>query len=104
MELHGVTNEEIIFIYEFSQKSVLSYFLVVEKEGIYDVLELPGLGYTSVFQFMSVEVIEVMLGSEHYLMCLQIENKLAPVVDMIEETLPEVYEKVENIFKKLSEE
>jgi hypothetical protein len=35
---------------------------------------------------------------------VQIENKLAPVVDMIEETLPEVYEKVENIFKKLSEE
>jgi hypothetical protein len=37
-------------------------------------------------------------------MCLQIEEKLAQIVDMIEETLPDVYSKVEDIFKKLSEE
>jgi hypothetical protein len=62
------------------------------------------MGYISVFKNMSDDELDVMMESEHYKMCIQIENKLAPVVDMIEETLPEVYEKVENIFKKLSEE
>jgi hypothetical protein len=104
MELHGLTNEEIIFIYKINQKSIDTYNLIVEKKGIYDELEIPEMGYISVFKNMSDEDIEVMMESEHYKMCVQIENKLAPVVDMIEETLPEVYEKVENIFKKLSEE
>jgi hypothetical protein len=104
MELHGLTNEEIIFIYKINQKSIDTYNFIVEKKGIYDELEIPDMGYISVFKNMSDEDIEVMMESEYYKMCLQIEEKLAPVVDIIEETLPEVYEKVENIFKKLSEE
>jgi hypothetical protein len=104
MELHGLTNEEIIFIYKINQKSIDTYNLIVEKKGIYEELEIPEMGYISVFRTMNDEDLDDMMESEHYKMCLQIEEKLGPVVDMIEETLPEVYEKVENIFKKLSEE
>jgi len=104
MELHGLTNEEIIFIYKINQKSIHTYNLIFEKKGIYEELEIPDMGYISVFRTMNDEDLDDMMESEHYKMCLQIEEKLGPVVDMIEETLPEVYEKVENIFKKLSEE
>jgi hypothetical protein len=104
MELHGLTNEEIVFIYKINQKSIDTYNLIVEKQGIYEELEIPEMGYISVFKKMNDEDIEIMMESEHYKMCLQIENKLAPIVDMIEETLPDVYNKVEDIFKKLSEE
>ena len=104
MELHGLTNEEIIFIYKINQKSIDTYNLIVEKQGIYEELEIPEMGYISVFKKMNDEDIEIMMESEHYKMCLQIEEKLAPIVDMIEETLPDVYSKVEDIFKKLSEE
>jgi hypothetical protein len=104
MELHGLTNEEIVFIYKINQKSIDTYNLIVEKQGIYEELEIPDMGYISVFKKMNDEDIEIMMESEHYKMCLQIEEKLAPIVDMIEETLPDVYSKVEDIFKKLSEE
>lgn len=104
MELHGLTNEEIVFIYKINQKSIDTYNLIVEKQGIYEELEIPEMGYISVFKKMNDEDIEIMMESEHYKMCLQIEEKLAPIVDMIEETLPDVYNKVEDIFKKLSEE
>ncbi len=104
MELHGLTNEEIVFIYKINQKSIDTYNLIVEKQGIYEELEIPEMGYISVFKKMNDEDIEIMMESEHYKMCLQIEEKLAPIVDMIEETLPDVYSKVEDIFKKLSEE
>jgi len=104
MELHGLTNEEIVFIYKINYKSIDTYNRIFEKKGIYEELEIPDMGYISVFRTMNDEDLDDMMESEHYKMCLQIEEKLAPVVDIIEETLPEVYEKVENIFKKLSEE
>jgi uncharacterized protein (DUF849 family) len=55
MELHGLTNEEIIFIYKVNQKSIDTYNIIVEKKGIYEELEIPDMGYISVFRTMNDE-------------------------------------------------
>jgi hypothetical protein len=52
---------------------------------------------------MNEEDLADMLESPHYKVCLQIQEKLEPIVDMIQENLPEVYEKISEIFKDLEE-
>jgi hypothetical protein len=52
---------------------------------------------------MNEEDLADMLESSHYKVCLQIQEKLEPIVDMIQENLPEVYEKISEIFKDLEE-
>jgi hypothetical protein len=71
---------------------------------MYNELEIPQMGYISVFKEMADEDIDEMMESAHYKYCVEIQTKLEPVIDMIQESLPEIYEKVENAFKNLVEE
>jgi len=103
MELHGLTNEEILFVYMSNKKRIETYSLILEKRGIYNELEIPEVGYISVFRNMNEEDLADMLESPHYKICLQIQDKLEPIVDMIQENLPEEYKKISEIFKDLEE-
>ena len=103
MELHGLTNEEILFVYMSNKKRIETYSLILEKRGIYNELEIPEVGYVSVFRNMGEEDLAEMLESPHYKLALQIQEKLEPIADMIQENLPEEYEKIDKIFKDLEE-
>lgn len=103
MEHFGLNNEEIIFLYKTILLEIDRYNLIVEKRGIYNELEIPEIGYVSVFKTLNDETIDEILESQHFKFCIQIEKQLAPVVDMIEDSLPEEYEKIDKIFKDLEE-
>lgn len=103
MELHGLTNEEILFIYKSNELKINTYNLIIEKKGVYNELEVPELGFISVFRTMNEEDLEELLESPHFKMCIQIQEKLEPVVDIIQETLPEEYERIDKMFKDLEE-
>ena len=104
MELHGLNNEEIVFLYKSNQKWIDTYNLIIEKKGMYNEIEIPQMGYISVFKEMSEDDINEMMESAHYKYSVEIQTKLEPVVDMIQESLPDIYEKVQNAFKNLVEE
>jgi len=104
MELHGLTNEEIVFLYKSNERWINTYNIIIEKKGMYNELEIPQMGYISVFKEMADEDIDEMMESAHYKYCVEIQTKLEPVIDMIQESLPDIYEKVENAFKNLVEE
>lgn len=103
MEHFGLNNEEIIFLYKTILLEIDRYNLIVEKRGIYNELEVPEMGFISVFKVLNDETIDEILESPHFKFCIQIEKRLAPVVDMIEDSLPEEYEKIDKIFKDLEE-
>lgn len=103
MELHGLTNEEIIFIYKSNELKINTYNTILEKKGMYNEIEIPEFGFISVFKIMSEEDLEELLESPHFKICVQIQEKLEPVVDIIRETLPEEYEKISKIFNDLEE-
>jgi hypothetical protein len=103
MEHFGLNNEEIVFLYKTILQEIDRYNLIVEKRGIYNELEIPEMGFISVFKTLNDETIDEILESPHFKFCIQIEKQLSNVVDMIEESLPEEYEKIDKIFKDLEE-
>ena len=103
MELHGLTNEEIIFIYKSNELKINTYNHIIEKKGMYNELEIPEVGFISVFRNMSDEDLDELLESPHFKICIQIQEKLEPIIEMIQETSPEEYERISKIFNDLEE-
>ena len=100
MRLSDLNNEEVLFMYFSNRKWVDTYEDIFEYKSIEDVMSILDFGQIRVTQNLSDEDIERIKETRHYKMALAVEIKLYPLVDMIKDADPDLYESVVDCFKK----
>ena len=95
---HNLDNEEVIFLYMSNKKFVDQYNIIFEQGGIESVMDLSDSAYVVGFKEMSEQDLLDLMDDPHYKYCLSVDSKLSPIVELIRETLPELYITVETSF------
>lgn len=95
---HNLDNEEVVFLYMSNKKFVEQYNLIFEQGGVESVMDLSDSAYVVGFKQLSEQDLLDLMDDSHYKYCLSIDTKLAPIVELIRETLPELYNKVQKSF------
>ena len=95
---HNLDNEEVIFLYLSNRKFVEQYDIIFEQGGVESVMDLSDSAYVVGFKEISEQDLLNLMDDPHYQYCLSVDKKLEPIVELIRETLPELYTKVEKSF------
>ena len=95
---HNLDNEEVVFLYMSNKKFVDQYEFIFEQGGIESVMDLSDSAYVVGFKQMSEQDLLDLMDDAHYKYCVSVDKKLSPIVELIRETLPELYSKVEQSF------
>lgn len=95
---HNLDNEEVVFLYLSNKKFVDQYNIIFELGGIESVMDLSDSAYVVGFKEMSEQDLLDLMDDSHYKYCVNVDSKLSPIVELIRETLPELYTKVEQSF------
>ena len=95
---HNLDNEEVVFLYLSNRKFVDQYDIIFEQGGIESVMDLSDSAYVVGFKEMSEQDLLDLMDDPHYKYCLGVDKKLSPIVELIRETLPDLYIKVEKSF------
>ncbi len=96
---HNLDNEEVLFVYLSNRKFIDKYDKVFEMGGMESSIELDEGSFVTSFREMSDDELYTLMQNPHYQYCVSIEEKLLPIIELIKETLPELYDKVESSFK-----
>jgi hypothetical protein len=81
-----------MFIYLQNKIFYDKYEKVFKEGGITMNIELPLLGNIANFHKMPKESLEKMKNSTHYKYCVAVMKKLQPIVDLIEDVNPDLYQ------------
>lgn len=95
---HNLDNEEVVFLYLSNKKFVDQYDIIFEQGGIESIMDLSDSAYVVGFKQMSEQDLLDLMEDPHYKYCVNVDKKLSPIVELIRETLPELYTKVEKSF------
>lgn len=95
---HNLDNEEVVFLYMSNKKFVDQYNIIFEQGGIESVMDLSDSAYVVGFKEISEQDLLDLMDDPHYKYCVSVDTKLSPIVELIRETLPELYTKVEQSF------
>lgn len=98
---HNLDNEEVIFIYMTNRKFIEQYEGIFSNRGVESAVDLSDNAYVVSFKEMTEQDLLDLLDDPHYKYCLSVEEKLAPIVELIQEELPELYNKVALSFGKI---
>jgi hypothetical protein len=100
---HNLDNEEVIFIYLTNRRFVEQYDVIFEQGGIESTVDLSEHAYVVGFKQMSEQDLLDLTQDAHYNYCLSVDSKLGPIVEIIKETLPDLYNKVLKSFTEKSQ-
>ena len=100
MNINELNNEEVLFLYFSNRKWIDTYEDIFEHKNIEDVLDILDFGQVRVTRYLHDEDIEDMLKRDHYKYCTAINQKLAPIADIIEEADSVLYNHVKDCFEK----
>lgn len=95
---HNLDNEEVVFLYLSNKKFVEQYDIIFEQGGVESIMDLSEMAYVVGFKQMSEQDLLDLMDDPHYKYCISVDKKLSPIVELIRETLPELYKKVEKSF------
>jgi hypothetical protein len=95
---HNLDNEEVVFLYLSNKKFVDQYDIIFEQGGIESIMDLSDSAYVVGFKQMSEQDLLDLMDDPHYKYCVKVDKKLGPIVELIRETLPDLYTKVEKSF------
>ncbi len=98
---HNLDNEEVIFVYMTNKKFIEQYEGIFSNRGVESAVDLSDNAYVVSFKEMTEQDLLDLLDDPHYKYCLSVEEKLAPIVELIQEELPELYNKVAASFGKV---
>lgn len=101
---HNLDNEEVVFLYLSNKKFIEQYNNIFEHGGIESVVDLSESAYVVGFKQMSEKDLMNLLDDPHYKYCVNVNEKLESIVELIRETLPELYDKVEKSFSSTKHE
>jgi hypothetical protein len=100
MNINELSNEEVLFLYFSNRKWVETYEDIFEHKNIEDRLEILDFGHVTVTRYLHDEDIEEMLKRDHYKYCTDINKKLSPIADIIEEADSALYNNIKDCFNK----
>ena len=95
---HNLDNEEVVFLYLSNRKFVDQYDIIFEQGGIESIMDLSDSAFVVGFKEMSEQDLLNLMDDPHYKYCVSVDKKLEPIVELIRETLPELYSTVEKSF------
>lgn len=95
---HNLDNEEVVFLYLSNKKFVEQYDIIFEQGGVESIMDLSDSAYVVGFKQMSEQDLLNLMDDPHYKYCVSVDKKLSPIVELIRETLPELYKMVEKSF------
>lgn len=93
---HNLDNEEILFIYLQNKKFLDKYNSILNQKGYtesVDLIESHDIYVDSFYSLSEEELLEIE-QSPHYLYCKKVDECLAPLVELITGSFPELYTKV----------
>ena len=96
---HNLDNEEVLFIYFLNKTFVQRYSETLEIGGIEEFVEINENTVINTFKQLTDEALKEMLDSPHYNYCLKIDSKLGPIIELIRDSFPDLYDKVRQSFK-----
>jgi hypothetical protein len=94
MNLNQLTPEQLVFISTINDALVKSYDEVISSKGIMRTVELPMIGKMKSFTELTPEHIEEIKQNKRYNFGKSLQKVLHPVIDIIKESMPEMYETV----------
>lgn len=100
MKLSELTNEEVLFMYFSNRKWLDVYEDIFKYKELNDRLDILDVGFVTVTQKLEDSDIERISESRHYKLASNVEIKLYPLVDMIQEADADLYNSVVECFKK----
>jgi hypothetical protein len=100
MKLSELTNEEVLFMYFSNRKWLDVYEDIFKYRELNDRLDILDVGFVTVTQKLEDSDIERISESRHYKLASNVEIKLYPLVDMIQEADADLYNSVVECFKK----
>lgn len=100
MKLSELSNEEVLFMYFSNRKWLDVYEDIFKYRELNDRLDILDVGFVTVTQKLEDSDIERISESRHYKLASNVEIKLYPLVDMIQEADANLYNSVVECFKK----
>ena len=97
---HNLDNEEVIFIYLTNKKFLSQYNSIFEQGGVESVMDLSESAYVVGFKEMSEQDLMDLMDDDHFKYCQAVDMKLGPIIELIREELPKLYDKVNLSFGK----
>ena len=97
MSYHGLSNEEIIFLYLHNKKQLEHLTEILDSSSIETTISI-GVGTMTAMKLLDEDQVEYLKSHALYRHLVSIDAKLAPIVDMIQEAEPETYFEVEESF------
>jgi hypothetical protein len=101
---HNLDNEEVVFLYLSNKKFIDQYNTIFENGGIESVVDLSDSAYVVGFKQLSEQDLLNLMDDPHYKYCVNVNEKLEPIVELIRETLPKLYNMVEKSFSSTKHE
>jgi hypothetical protein len=98
-ELGGLSNEQIVFIY-LRLKKYADYVNELILEGYATRKITIGFGDVQTETKITDDDLEVIMGIPIVSMYLSIEKSLAPIVDLIKDSDPELYERMDSMISE----
>ena len=101
MTINELTNEEVLFMYFENHNWLTRYQNIIKEKVIVDQMNIIGLTEIRVAEKLEDEDIDEICKTPHYKMCVSVHEKLHPIVELIEEVNPELYNKVQLYFTEI---
>lgn len=97
MSYHGLSNEEIIFLYLHNKKQLEHLSEILDTGSIETTLSI-GIGTMTAMKLLDEDQVEYLKSHALYQYLVSIHSKLEPIVDMIRDVDPDTYQSVEESF------
>ena len=96
MNLNELDNEEVLFMYFNNRKWLDDYEDIFEHKSIIDTIDILDFGNVSVTRYLSDEDVDKIKETKHYAYALMIDQKLAPIAEMIEDIDSNLFNKMKD--------
>lgn len=96
MNLNELDNEEVLFMYFSNRKWLEEYEDIFKHKNVVDAIDILDFGNVSVTRYLSDEEIDKMKETKHYAYVVMIDEKLAPIAEMIEDIDSNLFNKIKD--------
>lgn len=95
MKLDELSNSDILFLYFSNRANLDRYMSIMETKQYRSVVEIFDLGEIIINHSLTEEEIDEIKESDHFKYTVSIDDKLHLVADLISETNPDLYNKID---------
>lgn len=99
MSYNNLTNEEIVFLYYVSSSVVIQYEETFAEKSITQTLPTE-LGSVEVTLGLPEDFIDEIMKSKHYTLMKEVNKKLKPIYELIQDVEPEIVAVIDALFTK----